>query len=370
MYSDEESSYEGSFVSSFYKRARPVEVTSGESSRDRLEATGLVYPPCNESVTSEVLPSSAVNGGDRVSSARVSIEEPMAVPETQSNRRARGYCITVNNPSDEEYDDLLSWVRSGVSCTPVEITYAIVGKEVGVEGTPHIQGYLYFKNAKTWSAVKKYPPLRRAHLEVAKGDPTSNQKYCSKEGNFVEEGSLPEKGKRSDLDVVAEMISEGSSMSDVAKSHPVQFIKYSKGIMALKSLMHQPRKEKTVVHWYYGPTGTGKSHRAREVATAAGSWYYKDPTTKWWDGYDQQQVVIVEDYRRDFCTFASLLRLLDEYELKVEYKGGYVDFNSKIIIFTTPKSPRDTWENQTQEQLSQLLRRIEFVEHFIFPFRK
>lgn len=290
-----------------------------------------------------------------------------AVSSLQPDKRSRGYCITVNNYSDVEYEQICQWCMSSSSGPKNEITYAIIGKEVGLEGTSHLQMYVYFKNAKSFSAVKKIDCIRRAHIENAKGNSNQNKVYCSKDGNFSEYGSIPSQGKRSDLDDVAEMISEGASVVEIAKSYPIQYIKFCKGITQLRYLNLTGRTKKTEVYWLYGPTGTGKSHKARELATAKGSWYYKDPTSKWWDGYEQQKVVIVDDYRRDFCTFATLLRLLDEYEMKVEFKGGYVDFNSDIIVITTPKSPRDTWENQTEEQLLQLLRRIDHVE--FYPFR-
>lgn len=128
------------------------------------------------------------------------------------------------------------------------------------------------------------------------------------------------------------------------------------------------RQQKTEVHWYYGPTGTGKSREAYRIAEAASSYYVKDPTNKWWDGYDQQDVVIIDDYRRDFATFATLLRLFDRYAMSVEYKGGTVQFNSRMIIVTSPKDPKSTWEGRSDEDIQQLMRRIDFKLHFdVFP---
>lgn len=69
---------------------------------------------------------------------------------------------------------------------------------------------------------------------------------------------------------------------------------------------------KTEVYWFYGPTGTGKSKLAFEIAKQASSFFVKDATNKWWCGYEQQEVVIVDDYRKDFSTFAQLLRLMDQ----------------------------------------------------------
>jgi len=110
------------------------------------------------------------------------------------------------------------------------------------------------------------------------------------------------------------------------------------------------------VYWYYGPTGCGKSRAAFEEAGLEA--YVKMPTNKWWDGYEGEENVIVDDYRADFCTFADLLRFFDRYPMRVEYKGGSTQFLAKNIWITTPYSPERTWEKQSAEKLDQLIRRI------------
>ena len=87
-------------------------------------------------------------------------------------------------------------------------------------------------------------------------------------------------------------------------------------------------------------------------------------TGKWWEGYDGQEVVIINDYRKDFCKFHELLNLLDRYPYRVECKGGSRQFTSKTIVITTPLSPEETWENRTSEDLGQLLRRIDNILFF------
>lgn len=118
------------------------------------------------------------------------------------------------------------------------------------------------------------------------------------------------------------------------------------------------------MHWFYGSTGTGKTRSAYEISPLA---YFKSPTNHWWDGYEGQETVIIDDYRVDFCKFSQLLRLFDRYPLSVEVKGGTVEFLAKDIYITTPKSPQDTWASRTEEDLAQLMRRIEDVRCFDEP---
>lgn len=264
---------------------------------------------------------------------------------------AKYYCFTLNNyvPADMEFIEQSSHLY----------TYACYGVELGEGGTPHLQGYVQMANKVRITWLKKNF-LQRAHYEVSRGTPTEASDYCKKDGRFFEFGTITVQGQRRDLEKIGAAIVGGESVSKLAASDPAMYIKYHKGLRALEQTTVKPRNFKTKVYWYYGATGTGKSKKASEEHPDA---YWKDPTSKWWDGYEGEDVII-DDYRRDFCTFASLLRLFDRYPLQLEYKGGTTQFRSKVIVVTTPKDPRATWEGRSEEDIEQLLRRIEVVEEF------
>jgi len=283
--------------------------------------------------------------------------------QQQNNIRARRWCFTLNNYSDEERASLLDSF-SDTGRAQQSIQYVCIGYEVGDSGTPHVQGFLCFKRPISLLAVKRIPGMQRCHLETCKGSVQQNRDYCSKDGDFHEFGTVPEQGKRSDLERVAALVNEGKDPLTISEECPVEFIKFHKGISALMSLRSGYRQWKTEVYWYWGPTGTGKSREAFAKAMDAESFYVKDPSNKWWDGYNGQKVVVIDDFRRDFCTFSFLLRLFDEYPMSVEVKGATVNFLAEKIYLTTPKNPVNTWEGRTEEDLAQLTRRITQVVHF------
>ena len=115
------------------------------------------------------------------------------------------------------------------------------------------------------------------------------------------------------------MIVEGVDLREIAAEHPVAYIRYHKGFAALKALQIPDRDWKTEVFWYYGPTGTGKSYTAREECGPGA--YYKMGGNKWWCGYQGQEHVVIDDFRRDLCPFHELLRLFDRYPMQVEFKS-------------------------------------------------
>lgn len=95
---------------------------------------------------------------------------------SKARMRARRWTLTINNPV---YEDK----RTYFNTLTLECHKYIFALETGKSGTPHIQGYVSFKNAKSFSAMKKKYPT--AHIEAAKGDEKSNFKYCSKDGDYI-----------------------------------------------------------------------------------------------------------------------------------------------------------------------------------------
>ena len=84
----------------------------------------------------------------------------------------RRVCFTLNNYNEVDWNTIIHrYTSSMLLC---------VGKEVGENGTPHLQGYVEFKNPKKWQTVKNLFP--RSHLEKARGSRQDNIAYCSKSG--------------------------------------------------------------------------------------------------------------------------------------------------------------------------------------------
>lgn len=99
-----------------------------------------------------------------------------SVQETGNTKTvsSRGWTITLNNYTPEEYIKLETYATGK--------TKYIIGKEVGENGTPHLQGYIYNKSAIRLETLKKICP--RGHFEKARGTANDNYTYCSKDNNF------------------------------------------------------------------------------------------------------------------------------------------------------------------------------------------
>ncbi|ADD62453.1 replication-association protein [Cyclovirus PK5034] len=216
--------------------------------------------------------------------------------------------------------------------------YGIAGEELAPEtGTPHLQGFCNLRKPQRFSAIKKHLS-DRIHIEKANGSDEQNQSYCKKAGHWFEQGVPVKQGDRSDLKSVVSTIADGANTAQaIAEKHPVEFIKYYKGISEYLRLLAPiaPRKFKTYVYYYWGPPGSGKSRRALEEAESLDpdSIYYK-PRGLWWDGYRQQQSVIIDDFY-GWIKYDELLKITDRYPYKVQVKGGFEEFTSTRIWFTS-----------------------------------
>jgi len=278
--------------------------------------------------------------------------------------RSRNWCFTINNYTDEDRDRILA--------NRDEFVWLIYQPEIGANGTPHLQGAVVFANPRAMGGVKRLLSPR-AHLEVMRGTPAESAAYCSKDDTrdtgasfgVFEHGDMPAgpgQGARTDLAAIGQRLVEGASLAAIAQAYPSDFIRYHAGFRALQSQVVTVRKWKTRVWWYYGTTGTGKSHAARLQFEDA---YWKNPTHTWWDGYDPgTESVIIDDYRCNFCHFSELLRLFDEYPLQLQVKGGTVQFRARDIVITAPHRPEVMWQGRTAEDLGQLMRRIEVIRLF------
>lgn len=276
----------------------------------------------------------------------------------------RNWVFTLNNYTDDEHTAILN-----VEAHCPHIKYLVGGLEVGETGTPHIQGLIVFDTPFPLNRIKRIPGFERIHAERMKGTTEQADKYCRKDGLFFTIGEKPttKPGKRNDLVRVRETADNGGMFMVARDALTLHELKFAEQYL---TYAEPARDWKPTVYWYYGKTGLGKSRKARHLlSTQFGEErvYVKSDGTKWWPGYDAHGAVILDDFRDSWCSVTEILSLLDRYEKRVEFKGGYRQFKPKVIVVTSCSSPREMYSN-TGEAIDQLLRRIDHVEQFIFEW--
>ncbi|QGR26087.1 replication-associated protein [Werosea circovirus] len=277
----------------------------------------------------------------------------MATPAKQRKRDnpVKRWCLTLNNPTDEEKAALTA------KLTEDNCEYAIIGNEVGDNGTPHLQGFVNLKKKLRLKQMKELISPR-AHLEQAMGSDSDNEDYCSKGGSiYLAIGTPSKQGKRSDLLAAAEMLTEScGDMTALAQAMPAVFIKYGRGLSNWVDYarISKPRDFKTNVTVWYGPPGCGKS-RAAALLSSGKDVYYKT-RGEWWDGYNGQEVVIIDDFY-GWLKYDELLRICDRYPHRVPVKGAFVNFLAKDVYITS-NAEITGWYKFDKFDATALMRRV------------
>lgn len=155
-----------------------------------------------------------------------------------------------------------------------------VGKEVGAEGTHHLQGVMVWKSAKKFAGLKKLLPS--AHIEKCR-DLDMAFNYCRKELNMLCDIDNRTQGKRSDLEKAVDAIKEGNTIAQLWADHSVTMVRHSRGLKELKAALcpnlsypkHEARwplldlTKSTII---VGPAGVGKTEFAKAHFPAGFLW--------------------------------------------------------------------------------------------------
>jgi len=268
--------------------------------------------------------------------------------------QSKRWTFTLNNYTPLEYE----------SITSVECKYLIVGKEVGEQGTPHLQGYVVFPSNQRMRAVKSKLGSR-CHLEIARGDSEENKVYCSKENNFFEKGDCPVSNGGTREKRNWEQVYESAKSNDFSSIPADCLVRYYGNLkrIAVDNAVNLERND-LVVNCYWGGTALGKTRRSWHEARAEGvDVYVKDSSTKWWDSYRGQTCVIIDEFDGKIG-ITRLLRWFDRYPMFVETKGSSMPLQATKFWITSNIDPNNWFPDASADQLSALRRRMNIV-HFL-----
>lgn len=268
--------------------------------------------------------------------------------------KSRGFCFTINNWT--------GWDVAEIEKLQEIAEYYVYGEEVGQEGTPHLQGFVRFKNPVSFKRIKSI--LTRAHLEQQKGSSVEAANYCKKDGEFVEWGEL--RGEKRNANERWRFILDAAERGDfesIKREYPGEFIRYHDKLLRLRK--RQSRILDTLEHeWWYGPTGTGKSKTIWERYPD----HYAKQLNKWWDGYSDEDVVVIEEWApKNECTASYLKIWADRYPFPVEVKGGHMRMLRPRKIIVTSNYTMDACFERA-EDIEPLKRRFKQVHFPKTPF--
>lgn len=253
---------------------------------------------------------------------------PVPTPTVSPDSRSRGFVMTINNYTDTLYTSVLAWLKMQ--------TKYIIGKEVGDEKkTPHLQIYVYMKNAKKFSQMKELFPT--AHIEKAVGRPEANYKYCSKGGDFVTNMEKNQVKKETLREI---LVNDCLNEYKEAKWKPWQ--------QAVLDLKREDRK----IHWYWDLEGNkGKTYLAKYLACKKGTVVcsgkkgdiFNQVNTCIQNGI-KPEILIADISRSEFnkISYTALEQVKNGMLYSGKYEGGLCIFPSPIVVVFANALPDNT----------------------------
>jgi len=257
--------------------------------------------------------------------------------------RSRNFVFTENNYNDEGIAMFANIGDFGAK-------YVAYAKEVGAEGTPHLQGFVSFGEAKTISAVKKYAAFARAHVEIMKGTIQESVVYCSKgvsvENPLVEHGVRPatavEKGK-AEKDRW-QLIKEQAVAGKFDEVEPKVLVQNVSALLRIQSLFQPVLK--ISVHlsglWFRGVAGSGKTTSVNALWPEA---YDVSLETKFLELYKGEPYMWVDDIEMSHTSYLTILKRVPDhkpYRWDVKCNQG-VYVRPKVFVVTSQFSIDEIW---------------------------
>lgn len=268
-----------------------------------------------------------------------------------------------------DYDD-----ETEAALQKISAKYHIYGYETcPTTGRKHLQGFIIFHNKVTWQTALNLMP-ENIHLEASNKPSEYNIKYCKgltrdkRPNKFWESGNnpvTPGEGEKERWKRARENAEKGN-WDEIPDDIYIRYYGNLKRIYTEKQIIPLPISEMDF-HWYWGPTGTGKSTKARNENPN----YYLKGINKWWDNYDNQDTVLIEewgpmDIGAERIMGHYLKQWCDHHPFQAETKGGMKMIRPKKIIITSNYPIEECFHDENiLEPLKRRLK-IEYFHNF-FP---
>ena len=296
---------------------------------------------------------------------------------------SKSYAFTLNNYTQADVDYFSTYQ---------DCHHLYIGKEVADSGTPHLQGYVCWGSSKRMTAVHKlHAAWKRTALGVSiPGRAKINRKYCLKgEQSHEEWEEMKDKGpnygknvqivadhcdlaqgQRTDIDEFRDAILSGATQLELYAEYPQLMAKYRNFYQDLRKLYlkrrdypgngqrNRRRDIDLQIHW--GVPGGGKS----EVANAAGAFGLDLASKGWFDGYDDEEAVRIEEFDWQKFDIDVVKKLFDVNPYYLNIKGTGAQCNFKTIYLTANNDPSGWWPNASEADREAFFGRVSEVHYY------
>jgi len=208
------------------------------------------------------------------------------------------------------------------------VKYMIYGKEICPNtGKIHYQGYVIFNRTARFPKAKEWIGAGdETHIEIRNGSRDQAREYCMKDNDYQEIGIYNKLELKNILLLDINVIKE---------NYPDIFCRYYRG---LEKMLPKGEKWRDIcVTWLWGRSGSGKTKKVMEMDDV----YKLDRPMKWFDGYEKNKILLLDDVDIDdfYKNRGLLLNVLDGYQLRVASKGSHLYAHWTEVFITSNWDP-------------------------------
>ena len=265
----------------------------------------------------------------------------------------KSWVFTIANYTQTDIDAV-----KGIPCQRI-----VAGFEISPQThMKHIQGAIVMK--KTYRRSGMCQALGgRAHVQPMQGT-WADQEYCIKDENILRIGDYTKQGKRSDIQSFRDAIKRGCSDIELLENgHLTHIAKFPRLLTFARSAYAREmsksfRHIRVFVRW--GDAGAGKTRYVHDTH-GEDVYVFDDYRNGWWDGYNGQKVLLIDEFYGNIA-YATFLKLLDGYQIRLNIKGDFTYAQWTTIYITSNKHPREWY---TEGFTDAMKRRITHIEHVV-----
>lgn len=253
-------------------------------------------------------------------------------------KKKRGWVYTWNNYTDESID----------ICKSIKCQAHICGREVApTTGTPHLQGSIYFTNPLSFNSVRTR--LKGvSYIHQMNGTWQQCIEYCEKANDIcinTGEGPIGKPGKRTDIDSFYEEIKGGAKNLELLENgYALMIAKYPRFLNFVRDATRivpdlPDGYRKYMGLWIYGPSDIGKTRTLVKMVDS--DRLYDKLSNKWWDGYTDESIVLLDDPTPNWSGHLSgyLKQWVQEKPYICEFKNGSMKIRPKKFVITANMEP-------------------------------
>lgn len=235
-------------------------------------------------------------------------------------------------------------------------------------GRIHWQGFVVFERKLRLGGCKVLLPS--AHWEPMQGSVDEAADYCcdptkrADNGLLLEDGFRPLYGDAARGESTKDRYKRAYSLAiqgEFSAIEPSMMLRHLGNILKL-NVMFGPkppailRVEPPGV-WLHGAAGAGKT-------TFVQKWphYSKDPRHRWFDGYNKEKMVVLDDVAPFHVAQTDIFKQLGHhFAFQGETKGGAMWLRPSCVVITSQYTPCDCWEKDESSQAAIVRRYKQFI---------